>query len=427
MIRRKAIGLLGSSMLLTPSGVLQAMEASLLQERRNLEQTSAFATDSNDDDFWSQIRMAYPISPNLINLNNGGVAPSPRVVQEALDFYNRLCNEAPSYYMWRILDSGREPMRARMAQIAVCDTEELAFVRNSSEALETVIFGLPLNAGDEVILTKQDYPNMINAWKQREKRDGIVLKWVHLNLPIEDDNVILKAYQEQITARTKILHVTHVINWVGQVLPARKLADLAHRHQAEILLDAAHSFAHLPYAIRDLDCDYFGTSLHKWLSAPIGSGLLYIRKDRISKVFPLLAAADPMSGDIRKFEALGTRSFAIEQAIQHSMDFYQMIGSERKFARLCTLKERWIDQVKSHAKVKLWTPLSRQYSGAIASLTIQGKKAAELSDYLYNKYKIHTVSIVWEDIECVRITPNVYHTMAEMDLLAKAILEFANS
>ncbi|MEY3367421.1 MAG: hypothetical protein RI973_576, partial [Bacteroidota bacterium] len=234
--------------------------------------SSTAASDlAQDEDFWQLVRQAYTVSPNIINLNNGGVSPHPKVVQEAVERYNQLSNEAPSYYMWRILDQGREPLRQRLAELAGCSPEELAINRNSSEALETIIFGLRLKAGDEVVLTRQDYPNMINAWKQREHRDGVVLKWINLELPGMSASAIVEQFKSAFSAATRVVHITHMINWNGHILPARQIAQEARQRGIEVLVDAAHTFAHLDYKISDLDCDYFGTSLHKWLCAPFGS------------------------------------------------------------------------------------------------------------------------------------------------------------
>ena len=234
-----------------------------------------------DNDFWYQIKTSYSASPNLINLNNGGVAPSSIIVQDALDKYNRMCNEAPSYYMWRILDQAREPLRQNLALLAGVDPEEIAINRNSTEGLNSIIFGLNLKEGDEIILTKQDYPNMINAWKQREKRDKIKLVWLDLEMPLPSEEYAVEKFTKAMTDKTKLVHITHIINWNGQIMPARKIADEAHKRGIDVLVDGAHSFAHLDYKITDLGADYFATSLHKWLSAPFGSGLLYIKKDKI--------------------------------------------------------------------------------------------------------------------------------------------------
>jgi selenocysteine lyase/cysteine desulfurase len=383
--------------------------------------------EPNDETFWALIRQAYTVSPQIINLNNGGVSPQPESVQRAMIRFYELCNEGPSYYMWQILDQGREPLRRRLADLAGCDAEELAINRNASEALETVIFGLRLNTGDEVVLSKQDYPNMINAWKQREKRDGIVLKWVNHNLPSEDANLLTESYTREFTPRTKVVQITHVINWNGQVLPSKMIADAAHQKGIEVLIDGAHSFAHLEYNIPDLGGDYFGTSLHKWLSAPFGSGLLWVKKEKIANLWPMLAAPDPESPDIRKFEALGTRNFPIEHAIGEAIDFQEMIGSKRKQLRLWYLKNYWTSRVREFKGVSIGTPKSSEWSGAIGLLQFEGKTPGEVSSALFTKYRIHTVAIEWENIKGVRITPHVYTSIKDLDLLVKGIQEIATS
>ncbi len=382
---------------------------------------------ASDEEFWYYVQQAYTVSPSIINLNNGGVAPSPKTVQDAMKRYHDISNEAPSFYMWRTIDAGREPLRRNLAKLAGVDTEEIAIHRNASEALETVIFGLELKAGDEVILAKQDYPNMINAWKQREQRDKIKLVWVNLELPSEDDQYIVNEYAKAFTAKTKVIQLTHVINWNGQILPVRKIADLAHSKGVEVLVDGAHSFAHFQYTIPELGADYFGTSLHKWLSACIGSGMLYVKKEKIKNIYPLFAAGDPKSPDIRKFENLGTRPFFIEQAIGKAIEFHEMIGAKRKEERLFYLKNYWMSRVKDIPKVKLGTSMKQGYGCAIGLVGVEGKKPGELDGFLFNNYKIHCVAIEWENIVGVRITPNVYTTTKNLDVLVEGITAFAKS
>lgn len=229
---------------------------------------------AQNEDYWSVIQRGYSVSPQIINLNNGGVSPSPIVVQQAVERYNQMSNEGPSYYMWQILDQGREPLRQKLALLAGTSPEEIAIDRNATEALNSIIYGLPLKAGDEVVACKYDYPNMMNAYRQRAARDGIVYKQISFNFPIEDNDAIVKTYQQAMTPRTKLVHVTHMVNWVGQLMSAQQIADMAHAHGAEVIVDGAHSFGLMDFKIPDLHCDYFGTSLHKFLSAPIGSGMM---------------------------------------------------------------------------------------------------------------------------------------------------------
>jgi selenocysteine lyase/cysteine desulfurase len=388
---------------------------------RDLSPTSVAA----DEDYWSVIQQAYTVSPDIINLNNGGVSPSPRVVQEALDRYNKFTNEGPSYFMWGILDQGREPLRQKLADLAGCDKEEIAINRNSTEALNTVIYGLNLKAGDEVLGAKQDYPNLINAWKQRALRDGIKYTQLNLNLPIENDEEIVHLYEQAITPRTKIIHVTHIVNWIGQIMPVRKIADMAHRHGIEVLCDSAHAFGLLDFAIPDLGVDYFGTSLHKFLSAPIGSGMLWIKKDKIEKIWPLVCNDSPNGPDIRKFESLGTRSFPIEQGIGEAINFHQAIGSKRKEERIRFLKNYWAEKVREIPKVSICTSMKPEYSCAICGVCVEGMHPGELNDALFKNHRIHSVGIVWENISCVRITPHVYTRLQDLDVLVKAIGEIA--
>ncbi len=376
---------------------------------------------SDDEDFWGWVRASYTASPNLINLNNGGVSPQPKVVQDAHIRFYQYANEAPTYYMWQILDQGREPLREKLAAMAGCSSEEIAINRNATEGLNTVIFGLNLKAGDEVVLTRQDYPNMINAWKQREKRDGVKLVWLDLPLPMDDEDRIVDLYQSAFTAKTKVVHITHLINWTGQILPVKKIAMEARRRGIDSIADGAHTFAHFDFSIPELGCDYYATSLHKWLGAPFGSGLLYIRKDKIRDVWALLSNNEPDGPDIRKFESLGTRSFASEMAIGAAVDFHEVMGAKRKEHRLRYLKDHWVDQVKDIPGVSFLQSRPVHQSCAIANIAIDGKKPEEIASVLFNKYKIHTVAINWQNIHGVRVTPNVYTSTRDLDKLVSAI------
>jgi selenocysteine lyase/cysteine desulfurase len=393
----------------------------------NLLRNSSGTSDESlitDEDFWYQVQQSFTVSPSLINLNNGGVSPAPRTVQEAMKRYYDYSNETPSYYMWRILDQGREPLRQQLARLAGCQADEIAINRNSSEGLETVIFGLTLSSGDEVVASRQDYPNMINAWNQRVIRNGIKMVWVNLELPSEDEEYLVRQYVNAFTSKTKVVHLTHVINWNGQVLPVKKIAQEAHRRGIEVVVDGAHSFAHLDFKIPDLEADYFATSLHKWLYAPIGSGMLYVKKEKIAGLYPLFANDSPRSEDIRKFEALGTRPFFIEQAIGKAIEFNEMLGLARKQKRLHYLKNYWMEKVRAFPGVQLHTSLDPAWGCAIGNMSVKGKTPGELDRFLLEKYKVHTVAIQWENINGIRVTPNVYTTTRQLDQFIEGVRAF---
>ena len=401
-----------------------ALARSLEAAQKRLEGLSPEAI-AKDEDFWRLINQSYTASPSLLNLNNGGVSPQPKVVQEAFERYNRYSNEGPSMYMWRVLDSGREPLRKNLANLAGCSAEEIAIQRNTTEALETVIFGLRLKKGDEVILCKQDYPNMMNAWKQREQRDGIVLKWLDFDLPIEDDERIVNAYIQAFTKNTKVVHITHMLSWTGQIMPAKKIVAAARLRGIESVVDAAHSFAHINFKISDIDPDYLGTSLHKWLCAPFGTGLLYVKRSKIKNLWPLFANGDPESEDIRKFESLGTRSFPAEQAIGQAINFHEYIGSQRKEARLFYLKQYWVEKAqKEIPDIGFASPLHPAYSCAICTVYADGVNEGKLAQFLYNtQNRIHVGIVNHEKIHGIRVTPHVYTLTRDLDRFVRVLKE----
>ncbi|MBM3414689.1 MAG: aminotransferase class V-fold PLP-dependent enzyme [Bacteroidetes bacterium] len=417
------LGLVSASSLM--GGFASKVSAANLEAALRNVQTLTPAQLATEEDFWYYIQQSFTVSAGLINLNNGGVSPAPRTVQDAMKRYYDYSNEAPSYYMWRILDQGREPLRERLAVIAGCSKEEIAINRNSSEGLETIIFGLTLEKGDEIVAARQDYPNMINAYKQREERDGIKMVWISMELPSEDEDYLVKQYVNAFTRRTKVVHITHVINWNGQIIPVKKIADEAHKRGIKVIVDGAHSFAHFNFSIAELGADYFATSLHKWLYAPIGTGMLYVKKEHIAPLYPLFAAGNPKEDNIRKFEALGTRPFYIEQAIGKAIDFHELIGIERKMKRLHYLKNYWMNKVQYIPGVKLNTSLDAKWGCAIGNVLVEGKTPAALDSYLLDKYKVHTVAIEWENIKGIRVTPNVYTTLKDLDVLVEGITQFA--
>jgi selenocysteine lyase/cysteine desulfurase len=396
----------------------------LTEQNKRMLGASAAAVAA-DEDYWAPIQRAYLRSPYVTNLNNGGVAPQPVVVQEAFERFNRFSNEAPAYTMWQILDKGREKIRQELAELGGCSPEEIAIVRNTTEALAIVNFGLELKAGDEVVLTKQDYPNMINDWKLREKRDGVKLVWVDLQLPFEDPGYAVEKFEKAFTARTKAVQITQMINWTGQIMPVREIADLARRRGVATICDGAHTFAQYPFRIPDLGCDYFGTSLHKWLSAPFGTGMLYVKKEKIASLWPLFPNHLFDTDDVRKFEGMGTRSIPTEAGIGTALEFHRAIGSERKAARLRYLKNYWAQKAAQIPGVKIHTSFKDEFSCALALFSIEGVKPADIEKTLMDKHRIYVVSIEWENISGVRVTPNVYTTLEDLDRFVAAIAQIA--
>lgn len=384
-------------------------------------------TPDNQSEFWFWVKQSFTTSPTILNLNNGGVSPQPKPVQDAFIRYNQISNEGPAYFMWRILDQGREPLRKKLAELPGCSPDEIAINRNTTEGMDTIIFGLKLKPGDEVVLAKQDYPNVINAWKYREARDQIKLVWVDLQLPSENLDYLVNAYTSKFTSKTKVVNLTHMINWNGQILPVKEIATEAKRKGIYVLIDGAHTFAHLNFKIPDLNCDFFATSLHKWLCAPFGTGMLYIRKELISEISPLFPNDNPSSTDIRKFESLGTRSFPAEMAIADAINFHNLIGSTRKETRLRALKNYWVENLSKFSQIEILTPMSDKFSCGLGIFAVKNKKPEEVADYLFNKHKIYTVAINWENIHGVRVTPHLYINEDDLDRFVSAVKDFINN
>ena len=377
---------------------------------------------ARDEDFWLNIRHAFTVDRNIINLNNGGVSPSPRVVMDTEKRYLEMQNMGPTYYMWRILDPGLETVRRRLARAFGCDTEEIAITRNASEALEIIQLGLDLQRGDEVITTNQDYPRMITTWQQRERRDGIVLKQVKFTVPPPSLGYLAERIEQIITPKTKVIHICHITNRTGQIFPVRRICQMGRSRGIEVIVDGAHAFGHFPFTHADLDCDYYGTSLHKWILAPIGTGMLYVRKSKIGKIWPLMAAPDSMKDNIRKFEEIGTHPASQRNAITEALTFHESIGAERKAERFRYLRKRWSNRLRNLPGVKILNSEDPEQSCGIGFVSVEKFDPAQLVNYLWTKYRIWTISIVTEgEYQGLRITPNVYTTIEEIDTFADAM------
>ena len=370
---------------------------------------------ARDEDFWLGIQQAFTLDRTLINLNNGGVSPSPRVVQEAMRRYLEYSNTAPVYTMWQVLEPEIESVRRRLAASFGCDPEEMAITRNASEALEIVQLGLPLERGDEVLTTTQDYPRMLTTWHQRERRDGIVVKEISFPVPPPSQDDLADRIERAITPKTKVIHFCHITNLTGQIFPVKRICQLGRARGIEVIVDGAHAYAHFPFTRHDLDCDYYGTSLHKWLLAPHGTGFLYVRKAKIERVWPMMAAPPEMNANIRKFEEIGTHPAANHNAIAEALTFHEGIGAERKAARLRYLFQRWAKRLERLPKVRILTPYDPAQSCGLASVAVEGMDVNKLVASLWDRYRIIVTPIVHKEFSCVRVTPSVYTTAAEID------------
>ncbi len=370
---------------------------------------------AQDDALWFEISQAFDVDRSIINLNNGGVSPSPRSVIASVQRNWNFANAAPAYNMWQVLEPQREGVRGKMADEFGCDKEEIAFTRNASESLETCQLGLEFKRGDEVLTTTQDYPRMITTFKQMERRHGIVLKQFKIPVPCEDLGQIARLFEQNITDKTRMILISHVINLTGQILPVKEVAALGRKRNIPVVVDGAHAFAHLNFKIRDLDCDYYASSLHKWLCAPHGTGLLYVRREKIPGLWPLMPAEQKQDADIRKFEEIGTHPAAIYLAIGEALTFHQGVGSARKLARLLYLRDYWAKRLARNDRVKLHTSLAPGCSSGLGNIQIEGIDTAKLFEWLWREHKIYTTAIIHDEFQGLRISPSLYTLTPDLD------------
>jgi len=368
-----------------------------------------------DEDYWTTIQQAFSVTRGIINLNNGGVSPSPRIVTEAFVRYTWQQEDATAYTMWQILEPQSVTIRTGLAEVFGCDPEEIAITRNASESLEILLMGMDLKSGDEILTTTQDYPRMLTTLRQREMREGLKLNLIKIPIAPENVNDIASAFERAVTPKTKLILVSHQINLTGQINPVKKVCEMARAHGIETIVDGAHSFAQFDFKRDDLGCDYFGTSLHKWIYAPKGTGMLYVRREKIPKIWALMASDSHNKNDIRKYEEIGTHSAAMRLAIGEAILFHNAIGGKRKEERLRYLSRYWMNKLKGVPKVGFNTSFDPKQSCAIANFKVDGVDPTELGTYLMLKHKIFTTPIVHDEFTGVRITPNVYTTLWELD------------
>jgi isopenicillin-N epimerase len=373
---------------------------------------------ARDEWFWREVQLGFTLDRSIINLNNGGVSPSPRVVHEAYKRYLDISNQAPAYHMWTVLEPNLETVRRRLAASFGSDPEEIAITRNASEALQIAQLGIDLAPGDEVVTTTQDYGRMLDTWDQRARRDKIVVKKITFPVPPPSLADLASRLEQAITPKTKVLHFCHITNLTGQIFPVREICRMARARGVTTIVDGAHAFAQFPFTLADLECDYYGTSLHKWLLAPVGTGFLYVRRDRIRNHWPLTPANVKQQDDIRKFEEVGTHPAATHLAIAEALVFNESIGGERKAARLRYLRQRWSERLAKQPRVRMLTSNDPAQSCAIGTVALDGIDQHKLTAYLWDHARIIATPIKHAEFAGIRVTPNVYTTLEEVDTLA---------
>lgn len=380
---------------------------------------------AQNEDFWGKIRKDYLLKQEYVNLENGYYSMLPQPTLEKYIQHIRDVNYQASYYMRTVQWENKAKSVEGLSKLAKCSSDELIITRNTTESLDTIIQGFPWREGDEAVVANQDYGAMLNMFRQVEARQGIRVKAIDVPMNPSSDEDIIAAYKKAITPNTKLLMVCHLINITGHVLPIRKICDMAHSQGVEVMVDGAHAFAHLDFDIKALDCDYYGTSLHKWLSVPLGAGFLFVKKEKIDKIWPLMAEGKTEPGEIRRLNHIGTHPVATDLTILDAIDYHNMIGIERKEARLRYLQNYWVDQVRDLGHIVLNTPADKQRSCAIANVGIKGMKPSAMSKRLLEDFKIWTVAIDGVGVHGCRITPNLYTTTTELDQFVNALKAMA--
>ncbi len=383
--------------------------------------------DFNSDDIWDQIRAGYKLKPDYINLENGYYCFLPQETLEKYIEHIREINYQGSFYMRGVQFQNKAKSAAKLAELVGASTEEIVLTRNATESLDLVISGYPWKAGDEALVSNQDYGSMLTMFDMAAKRWGIKVNRIDIPMHPENDEEVVAAYEKAITPRTLLMMVPHIVNITGHILPVRKIADMAHSHGVEIMLDGAHAIGQFEFKISELGCDYYGSSLHKWLSVPIGAGLLYVKKDRISQIEPLLAPFDMSLKTIAYLNHIGTHPAATDLAVLNAIEFHNKIGGKRKEDRLRYIQRYWSDQVRDLPGVIVNTPKELQRSCGIGNVGLEKTKPGDMGTILMDKYKIFTAPIDGAGVKGCRISPNVYTSENELDKLVAAIKEMSGN
>jgi len=376
---------------------------------------------AKDEAFWLQIRAGYRLKPDYINLESGYYCMMPQEILEAHIHHQREINYQHSYYMRTVQWANKRLVQEKLAQLADCEPDELAITRNTTESLDLIIAGIPWQEGDEAVMAEQDYGAMLDQFELVAQRHGV--KNVRVSLPNHpaSDEEIVQLYANAITDKTRLLMVCHMVNITGQILPIRQIVDMAHSKGVEVMVDGAHAFAQIQFSMKELNCDYYGASLHKWLSVPLGAGILFVKKEKIPQIWPLFAEMGRDEDDIRRLNHTGTHPVHTDLAILNALEYYQRLGPERKEARLRYLQHYWTSRVRDLPHVIVNTPAERSRHCAIGNVGIQDMEPGELARKLMQEHRIWTVAINRPGVQGVRVTPNVYTTTEELDVLIEAI------
>jgi selenocysteine lyase/cysteine desulfurase len=378
---------------------------------------------ASDDGFWKNIRSDYSLKTDYINLENGYYSMMPEIVLSNYLNEVKALNFQASFYMRKKMTDDKMEVRKQLASYLKCNYEELIITRNTTESMNTIISGMDWKAGDEAIMAYQDYGAMLDMFKQQAERYGMVNKIISIPNHPKSDEEIVSLYENAITPKTKLIMVCHMLNITGHILPIKKICEMAHKQNVKVLVDGAHAIAHIDFNIVDLNCDYYASSLHKWLSVPLGAGLLYVKKENIESIWPVNGEYSYPKTDIRKLNHTGTQPMATELSIKHAIAFNETIGIKRKEARLRFLKNYWVNEVKDIKNVKINTPFEDERSCGIANIGLTNFTPAEMAKTLLDKYKIWTVAIDNPKANVVgcRITPSIYTTTKELDIFIAAI------
>ncbi|MFW6160599.1 MAG: aminotransferase class V-fold PLP-dependent enzyme [Acidobacteriota bacterium] len=414
-----ALGLNGLSFKEAQAGLAEALKEAGNKPAEEIAQ---------DENFWIQVQQAFATDRSLINLNNGGVHPAPRIAIQAAQRYMEFSNGAPAYNSWSILRPRKELIRKKIAETFGCSPEEIALTRNVTESMQIALLGLELKPGDEVLTTTHDYPSMKNALFQREKREGVKVRTFSFPYPPKNLGELTEFFESKVTSRTRLILICHITNLTGQIFPVQEICRMARSRGIEVVIDGAHAFGHWVFSQKDLGCDIYGANLHKWMMAPIGTGFLYVKKDRIKDIWPLFPAPDPLGNDIRKFEHIGTHQEYLKLAIGEALEFHHAIGGKRKEERLRYLRNYWANALMEYPSVKILTSFDREQSCGIGTFTVENMDMKKLSEVLFSEHKIYTISLEVpppyegeKALSAIRVTPSIYTPLKDLDLFIEAV------